>query len=504
MGDPMAHAPAALLEALEAVMRGASGSSRQNFAAAAAACLRVAADIFGITAVNSLTQETKERMACIRPVVAAHVAAGARGERANIPGQARRVRNDAAHHSFGAGPGLWRESRMVVKPIHKATQTETQTEIQVPQVENQDEMITRAQQLGVPQVQCVDSLVEEPGHTYAEVAAPGKFLALGHTDAVVDNNTLAQESTLYDNAAAPGGLLAPGHTQFDKNPGAVDRGKLCGTAHSALKGLLAPGHTDPAVGNQTSTQGSTVYGSTAGPEGILAPGQTGQVLAYLTEANSEAEQQPEFDKNPGAVDRCKERGAAPFAPRGLLAPGHIIQAAGNTDPEVDDNTLAQDLTLYHNAAAPGGILAPGHTEFGKNPGAVDRGKVLVTAHSALKGFLAPGHTDPAVGSQTSIVGSTVYSSTAGPEGILAPGQTGKVLAYLADANSEADQQLRGGTKTKMEAGPLSPARKKQLRHQRVTSMHEPDELLEWGENLLRQYGLWDAHRGPVPVVRRGR
>ena len=108
---PMACAPVALLEALEAVMRGASVAPRHSVAAAAAACLRVAAELLGVTVVDSVTKETSERMACIRPVVAAHVAAGARGERASITGQVRRGRNAASHHDFGAGPGTWRDSR---------------------------------------------------------------------------------------------------------------------------------------------------------------------------------------------------------------------------------------------------------------------------------------------------------------------------------------------------------------------------------------------------------
>ena len=70
------------------------------------------------------------------------------------------------------------------------------------------------------------------------------------------------------------------------------------------------------------------------------------------------------------------------------------------------------------------------------------------------------------------------------------------IVQSAEAREQAKMMRNLGTKTKKEAGPLSPARKKQLRHQAVMSYDpdEPDELLEWGENLLRQHGLWDAPR----------
>ena len=61
----------------------------------------------GIQAPSDIDVETTERLNDIRPQLRKHVEAGALGHRANVPGSARRVRDPAAHHSFGAGPGEW-------------------------------------------------------------------------------------------------------------------------------------------------------------------------------------------------------------------------------------------------------------------------------------------------------------------------------------------------------------------------------------------------------------
>ena len=93
----------------ESVMRGVADAPRQTAAAVAAATLRVAAELLmGIAEPSAVEDEVKERMKCIRPVIRARVQAGADGERANVPGRHRRVRNQAEHHAFGTGPGQWR------------------------------------------------------------------------------------------------------------------------------------------------------------------------------------------------------------------------------------------------------------------------------------------------------------------------------------------------------------------------------------------------------------
>ena len=87
--SPLAHAPPALLAVLTAVMEGAAVAPRQSVSAAAAACTRVAAELLGVSDPDPVLAETRERMARIRPVIASHVAAGASGVRANIPGRTR-------------------------------------------------------------------------------------------------------------------------------------------------------------------------------------------------------------------------------------------------------------------------------------------------------------------------------------------------------------------------------------------------------------------------------
>ncbi|CAK0825823.1 unnamed protein product [Prorocentrum cordatum] len=93
-------------------MRGAAGGGqRAAVAAAAAACVRVAAEVLqGIAEPSDVQVETKERMKAIEPVIQKHVQAGGRGVRASIPGSGRKLRNQASHHRFGAGPGAWREA----------------------------------------------------------------------------------------------------------------------------------------------------------------------------------------------------------------------------------------------------------------------------------------------------------------------------------------------------------------------------------------------------------
>ena len=95
---------------VESAVRGASGGSRQSVAAATAAAVRVAAEIFlGINAPNEVDLETKERLGDIKAVILKRVEAGAEGSRANLTGALRKARNWAEHHSFGAGPGAWRQ-----------------------------------------------------------------------------------------------------------------------------------------------------------------------------------------------------------------------------------------------------------------------------------------------------------------------------------------------------------------------------------------------------------
>ena len=90
-------------------MRGVSGAQRQSVAAAAAAAVRVAAEVLqGLAEPTAVEAETKERLEEIKPLIKMRVAAGTEGCRANIPGARRKARNQAEHHEFGAGPGAWR------------------------------------------------------------------------------------------------------------------------------------------------------------------------------------------------------------------------------------------------------------------------------------------------------------------------------------------------------------------------------------------------------------
>ena len=94
------------------IMRGSSDcGQRTAVAAAAAACVRVSAEVLqGITEPSEEQVETSERMKAIQPIIRKRVQAGGRGERANIPGSCRKLRNKASHHGFGDGPGVWRSA----------------------------------------------------------------------------------------------------------------------------------------------------------------------------------------------------------------------------------------------------------------------------------------------------------------------------------------------------------------------------------------------------------
>jgi len=109
-GSGMGLAGPDLSVIVEGVMRGVAGAPRHTVAAAAAAAIRVAAEVLrGDLEPSAVDVETKERLDDIKPQIRMHVAAGAAGLRANVPGSRRRVRNRAAHHGFGAGPGVWRD-----------------------------------------------------------------------------------------------------------------------------------------------------------------------------------------------------------------------------------------------------------------------------------------------------------------------------------------------------------------------------------------------------------
>ena len=105
----MASLPDLLALLVQSAVRGASGGSRQCVAAATAAAIRVAAEVFlGIEAPSDTVLEAKERLGVIKHVITKRVEAGAEGLRANLPGAVRKARNRAEHHAFGAGPGAWR------------------------------------------------------------------------------------------------------------------------------------------------------------------------------------------------------------------------------------------------------------------------------------------------------------------------------------------------------------------------------------------------------------
>ena len=98
-----------LASIVEATMRGMQGASRASAAAAAAASVRVATELLlGQAEPSQVDEETKERVKAITPVVRQHVMAGSHDLRASIPGAARKLRNRASHHAFGAGPGAWK------------------------------------------------------------------------------------------------------------------------------------------------------------------------------------------------------------------------------------------------------------------------------------------------------------------------------------------------------------------------------------------------------------
>ena len=106
----MASLPDLLASLVQSAVRGASGGSRQCVAAATAAAIRVAAEVFlGIEAPSDTAVEAKERLGDIKAVILKRVEAGTEGARANITGALRKARNRAEHHSFGAGPGAWRQ-----------------------------------------------------------------------------------------------------------------------------------------------------------------------------------------------------------------------------------------------------------------------------------------------------------------------------------------------------------------------------------------------------------
>ena len=81
----MASLPDLLALLVQSAVRGASGGSRQCVAAATAAAIRVAAEVYlGVEAPSDTVLEAKERLGVIKQVITKRVEAGAEGLRANL------------------------------------------------------------------------------------------------------------------------------------------------------------------------------------------------------------------------------------------------------------------------------------------------------------------------------------------------------------------------------------------------------------------------------------
>ena len=155
----------------EAVMRGLVGAPRATAAAAAASTLRSSVALLrGVAAPSEVDDEVKERLAAIAPVVRMRVSAGASGERANIPGSKRKLRNAAEHHCFGDGPGTWRASPPLSRPRPRAADADTyKQDLDFQHLERRFELLERAQAPSPP--------AAAPGALSAGPDAAAGFLA---------------------------------------------------------------------------------------------------------------------------------------------------------------------------------------------------------------------------------------------------------------------------------------------------------------------------------------